>query len=158
MNHRDRTKDSQAGVTLIELMIVVAIIGILAAIAYPNYTQYVQRGNRAEARSVMLEVAQILERNYTTANRYDAVNPDGTGGAPAILTQSPRTGAAIYTIVVATAAVNGVAGQTFIVSATPVAGGPMAGDACGVITLANTGLRGAAGATTAAVVDQCWGR
>lgn len=158
MNHRSRPKDSQAGMTLIELMIVVAIIGILAAIAYPNYTQHVQRGHRAEARSVMLEVAQILERNYTTANRYDAVNPDGGGGAPAILAQSPRTGAAIYMIHVATAAVNNVAGQTFIVSAIPVAGGPMAGDACGVITLTNTGLRGAAGANNPAVVDQCWGR
>lgn len=141
------------GMTLIELMIVVAIIGVLAAIAYPNYTQYVQRGNRAEARSVLLENAQILERNYTTANRYDAINPDGSGGDPDILAQSPKTGAAIYNITSAPAAVNGVAGQAFTLTATPVAGGPMAADACGPITLTNTGLRGAAGG-----VDLCWGR
>lgn len=156
--NRDKPAGVQRGITLIELMIVVVIVGILSAIAYPNYTQYVQRSNRAEARSVLLENSQILERNYTTANRYDAVNPDGTGGAPAIIGQSPKSGTAIYNVTVATAAVNGAAGQAFTLSATPVAGGSMAGDACGVITLTNTGTRGAAGATTNAILDQCWGR
>jgi type IV pilus assembly protein PilE len=149
-------RGAQAGMTLIELMIVVVIVGILAAVAYPSYTQYVQRANRAEARSVLLENAQILERNYTTANRYDSVNVDGTGSAPIILNQSPKTGNVKYNVAVATAAVNGVAGQTFTLTATPV--GTMVGDACGTITLTNTGLRGAAGQTTAAIVDQCWGK
>lgn len=144
------------GFALIELIITVVIIGILASIAYPSYTQYVQRANRAEARSILLENAQILERNYTTANRYDTVNSDGTGGAPVTIAQSPNTGTPKYTIGFATAAVNGVAGQTFTLTATPA--GVMVGDVCGAITLTSTGVKGAAGVTTAAIVDQCWGR
>lgn len=145
----------QAGVTLIELMIVVVIIGVIAAIAYPSYTQYVQRGNRAEARSILLENAQILERNYTTANRYDAVNPDGTGGAPATFNQSPKPGgaAAKYNIGVATAAINGVNGQTFTITATPT--GVMTGDGCGNLTINNAGQTNSTGTLGNAT---CWGR
>ena len=139
------------GFTLIELMVTVAVIGILAAIAYPSYTQYVQRANRAEARAFLMENAQFLERNFTTANRYDQ-----TSGGVAITNaslpkpQSPVNGVARYTI-----AVNPTS-QTFTLSATPV--GAMAGDACGIYTLDNTGLQGAAGVTTGAIVGQCWNR
>lgn len=147
----------QCGVTLIELMIAVAIIGILAAIAYPSYQDSVRRGNRAEARAILLENAQILQRNYTTANRYDAINFDGTGGAPAIIAQSPKpVSTAKYTIAVNTGSRIGgacAAGQCFMLTATPA--GSMAGDGCGNLRVDDTGARDATGGLG---TDACWSR
>lgn len=141
------------GFTLIELMITVAIIGILAAIAYPSYTQYVQRANRAEAQAMLMENVQFLERNFTTANRYDETSGGATiDDASLPRTQSPETGTARYDITVNMGA---APAQTFTLSATPT--GTMSGDACGTYTLTNTGVQGA-GVTTGSVLAQCWGR
>jgi type IV pilus assembly protein PilE len=140
------------GFTLIELMVTVAIIGILAAIAYPAYTQYVVRANRADARALLMEDVQFLERNFTTANRYDQTS----AGVAIVLprTQSPVSGTVKYNIAIS--AIGAAPAQTFTLSATPT--GTMTGDACGTYTLTNTGLQGAAGVTTGSIVGQCWNR
>lgn len=58
------------GVTLTELLIVIVIIGILGAIAYPNYRQFAARAKRTEAKAILLEIAQNQERFYLQNNRY----------------------------------------------------------------------------------------
>lgn len=60
------------GVTLVELLIVVVIVGILAAIAYPNYRDYVSRAKRNEARAALLQIATNQERFYLQNNTYTA--------------------------------------------------------------------------------------
>jgi type IV pilus assembly protein PilE len=67
-----RMRKKMAGVTLMELMIVVVIIGILAAIAYPNYRQYAARAKRNEAKAELLKIATLQERFYLQNNSYTA--------------------------------------------------------------------------------------
>ena len=87
-----------SGFTLIELMITVAVVAILAAIAYPSYTGYVQRARRTDAKTVLLEAAQFMERVYTERGAYNK-KADGSAattlsdvGMPTSLLSSPQGG------------------------------------------------------------------
>lgn len=147
------SKNAARGFTLIELMIVVAVIGILASIAYPSYRDYVLRAARAEAKTALLDNAQFLERNYSVNNSYKVRDANGVLIDPTLpRAVSPESGAQRYGIAVAVAA----DGQTYTLTATPT-GAQTADTTCAVLTLTNTGLRGAAGATSGAVVGRCWG-
>ncbi|AQU83652.1 MULTISPECIES: type IV pilin protein [unclassified Halomonas] len=61
----------QCGFTLIELLIAVVIIGIIAGIAYPNYTRYIERSIRTDAHTALLQAASEMERCYANRYRYD---------------------------------------------------------------------------------------
>ncbi len=72
---------SQGGFTLIELMIVVGIIGVIAAIALPAYGRYVERTQIGDGQSALMSAAQWMERQYTISNAYPDELPEGLAGA-----------------------------------------------------------------------------
>ena len=129
------------GFTLIEVVIVMAVVAILTAIAIPNYFQFIARGHRSEARATLTQAAQWMERWRTQSGSY-------AGAAlPATLARSPATGPQMYTITVAPA------GNTYVLTA--AAGGAMATDPCGNFGLDSTGQRTRSGTES---IDICWGR
>jgi type IV pilus assembly protein PilE len=76
------SRNNDAGFTLIEVMIVVAIVGILAAVAYPSYTDSVRKGKRAEARAALMSLLQQQERYFTQNNTYETFAVGAAGTKP----------------------------------------------------------------------------
>lgn len=134
------------GFTLIEMMTVMAVIGILTAIAIPSYTAYVMRSNRSEARSQVLIAANWMERWRTQQGSY--VGPPAPVLPPA-LAQSPAQGPPKYNI-----ALSILTAVAYTITATPV--GVMAGDVCASISIDHTGQRTFTGA--GATQEVCWSR
>lgn len=120
----------QRGFTLIELMIVVAVVAILASFAVPAYNEQVRKGRRADAMAAMNETAQALERFYTLNNTYT-----GYVIRPAEQ-QSPRQGTTVYYRIALEIAANGTA---YTLTATPEQT-----DRCGVLGVNSQGQRTAA--------------
>lgn len=129
------TGSTTKGFTLIELMIVVAIVGILVAIAYPSYTEYVRRTHRTEIAGILMEQSQVLERYFTKTGSYK----DAT----------VAVSNAWYNVALVSDA------TTFTLTATPIANSMMNGDKCGNFQVTNTGLRTN---STGLSNKDCWGR
>ena len=121
------------GFTLIELMIVVAIIAILAAIAVPWWGRYTYRARRTDGQKILLHVAQAEERDYTDYNNYP-LSASSLGYSSSTITSENG----YYTVSVAAAAAAS-AGQGYVATATPQ--GAQANDACGPLSIDNTGVK-----------------
>ena len=127
------------GFTLIELMITVAIVGILASIAYPTYQDSVMKSRRVDAQGALLVYANTMERYFTVNNTYvDAPTNSGTTYYDITISTNPAVTASTYTL-----------------NATPK--GVQLNDKCGTLTLTHTGFKCPSdNSTCASNTTGCW--
>ncbi|MBL4667153.1 MAG: type IV pilin protein [Sneathiella sp.] len=128
------------GMTLIELMIVVAIVGILAAVAYPSYSNSVRKSHRADAQSALMQLAQAVERFYGISYTYvgTGASGGGTSGAP-VSSVFSHTSTPLGDTKVSYNLTLSATATTYTVTATPT--GSQAGDSCGTLTLSQDGAK-----------------
>lgn len=133
-----------SGFTLIELMMVIAIIGILSAIAVAFYGNYIIEANRTDARATLSQTATSLEKCRSLYGTYNNANCNVDFTKTTFNTSSEG----FYGIAATT-----LTPSTFMLTATPVAGQPQANDAdCTSLTLTNTGIKNG----TPVGVNECW--
>ncbi|HST28932.1 MAG TPA: type IV pilin protein [Rudaea sp.] len=136
------------GFTLLELMIVVIVVAILAALAMYNYAKYGFRSRRVDGQSLLMNIAAAEQRFYTNYNNYassiTSAPPTGLG-----LTSATSPPPGYYTATIAVAA----NGQSYTLTAAPVSGLAQEKDQCKKLTLTDTGVKNMTGDTSN---GSCW--
>ena len=148
MNFIQSSARTSRGFTLIELMIVVVVIGVLAAIAYPSYMENVRKARRADAQAALVGMAAAMERYFVnTGATYAGAAAAVPGPATFYSGQVPLEGGrATYNLRITT-----LTATNYVLSAIPV--NAQAGDRCGTLTLNTAGQQARTG--TAPITD-CW--
>lgn len=145
----------QQGFSLLELMITVAIIGIIAAVAYPSYLSFVEKSRRADGQATLLSFAGAMERYFTINNSYCGAGPGdivacntGSPDAAVFPSEAPLDGNdKFYDL-----SIFAVTATSFTLIADPK--NAQTNDACNILTVTHTGARSVSGASVSA--DQCW--
>jgi type IV pilus assembly protein PilE len=144
---------SRNGFTLIELLLVVTIIALLGAIAYPSYREQVSNSRRSDCGGTLMSLGNAMERFYTVNNTYLGAAAGGNNtGAPAVMqpTTCPADGGdATYNLTIQAATAT-----TYTIQAAPT--GAQTGDRCGTLTLNNRGVKGITGADAGLTWEDCW--
>jgi type IV pilus assembly protein PilE len=139
---------TQRGVTLIELMMVITVLGILAAIAVPGYRQYLLRANRTDAKSALMQLQAAQEKFYLQNNAYTDKIVDAP---PTGLGMSGQTTHGFYQLKVT---LDDASAQGYSATATPIAGKGQSDDAkCKVFSIDDAGKKGVTGPLGAIA---CW--
>lgn len=134
-------KDNNGGFTLIEMMVVIAIMGILYSVALPSYSQYVQDGRRADIQQQMLQHVANLERQYTRLGGYPDVHNINETEYYSFSYVPSETAAA--------SAGNTHDSNTFLLTAIPKSNSAQANDKCGAMSINHQGI-------TTPNINQCW--
>ncbi|MSR14326.1 MAG: prepilin-type N-terminal cleavage/methylation domain-containing protein [Gammaproteobacteria bacterium] len=152
-----RTKGTQGGFSLIEVVIVAAIVGITVAVAVPSYRSYTIKTKRAAAQADLMELSHIMERRFTAVGRYDEADDPGTYVLP--FATSPKNGGEVeYNL-----AFDAIDTISYVLEATPTVGQDQ-DTHCGVISITEAGVKCILGgdsctngdAAAQAAVEECW--
>ena len=147
-----KSRNAQRGFSLIELMIVVAIVAIISAFAYPSYQRYVIKAKRSVAQNALLQVADRQQQFFMDNKRFAAdITNLGFPASPYVVDDNgtptvASDGDAVYSL-----SLSNVTATTWTATAAPLNGQLSRDTYCGSLTITQTGAKGKSGTS-----DECW--
>lgn len=151
-NTQTANQRRQSGVTLIELMVVVAIIAIISAFAYPSYQRYVVKAKRTVAQNTLLQIADRQQQFFMDNKRFTADLTDlGFPADPHVVDDDGNSTVAGDSQAVYSLSLSNVTATTWTITAAPLHGQLTRDTYCGSLTITQAGTKGKTGAS-----DKCW--